>query len=406
MAKKSPIADDGIQGLDWVKDDIKTREKGGWGGAWRGPLSSLRHLSKVILPIVAFILLYMLYQAKRPCAWEHPYQSRGSWLKGSLNTHTRHHGAKMIFSLYEKMGYDFVVATEWAPYREQTDSFTKELDFLAIPGLETGLGTRHLLILGTDDGDMELENEQDLQDLSTGDFVEGGPEHGYGFDDRILSPPQEVDPKKHLSRIISDAKRNDYFVIAAHPLYYPEHFSLGELDALEGLDAIEIYNALAERVLSLQERKGGRESIEGQSHLALNVWDSLLSAGRKIWGVAGDDFLDLLLRTPGDAWVMVQTDEFTTRSILSSLKGGRFYSSTGVFFNRIEAKGKNILVEIDREGEIRFVGKNGTVLQERKGISSTYTYQGNESYVRVEVEGTDGTYAWSQPFYSKREGGD
>jgi len=401
MRENGQRSNEGIQGLNWVKDDIQIRVEGGQVGSFRRPSAAIRSCTRIFFPLAGVFLLMALIHSKMPCAWEHPYQYQGKWLKGSIHFHTRRHTASMVMSLYQKMGFDFVAPTEWSMYAEDMGSLSKQKDLLVLPASETGWGTKHLLVVGKSKDYLKTLDYSVSMDVKASQAQAPDP---YGFDQEVSFPVPAQDPQEVLEAIIKEAKKDDCFVVAAHPHYYANHFSFEQLLRLDNLDAIEIHNSLTERLLALKKKKQGSGSIEGQSHDATKTWDALLSRGKRIWGVAGDDFLDLLLRTPGDSWIMLLANEFTQEGILDSLKNGRFYASTGVNFQQLSAKGRSILVETDRIGLIQFVGKDGALLKSQQGIRSTYRLQGSELYVRVEVEGNDGTRAWSQPFYPRKKG--
>ena len=134
---------------------------------------------------------------------------------------------------------------------------------------------------------------------------------------------------------------------------------------------------------------------------SLNDLDFLLSRGRKIFATAGDDY------TPGNpgfdgAGVNVLAQSLTQNGIMTSLKEGNFYANQGSGSPRIEVKVENekiIKVISDRNSNIRFIGKNGKILKEMKGVTdSVYEPTGDEVYVRTEVE-SGGKKTWSQAIF-------
>ena len=46
---------------------------------------------------------------------------------------------------------------------------------------------------------------------------------------------------------------------------------------------------------------------------------------------------------------------------------------------------------------IQFIGKQGAVLSESNDSSATYTFKGDEAYVRARVIESNGKLAWVQP---------
>ncbi len=110
------------------------------------------------------------------------------------------------------------------------------------------------------------------------------------------------------------------FTIAAHPTYSaaaPEVYL-----ACPGLMAIEIFNAYCEEAYA--------------NGYATELWDMVLGAGKRVWGVASDDahlndkkryFSDV-----GHGWVEIWAKELSTAGIIDALKEGSFYSTQGPRF--------------------------------------------------------------------------
>ena len=139
------------------------------------------------------------------------------------------------------------------------------------------------------------------------------------------------------------------------------------------------------------------------------LWDSLLTRGKLIFGVADDDSHsfrpegaeDPDLTRPGRAWVMVRADTLTAEAILRSLARGDFYSSTGVALRDYRADAREIQLEIapsgDRRFVIEFIGSGGRVLATATGHRARYQITGSEGYVRARVTDSHGRRAWMQP---------
>ncbi len=167
---------------------------------------------------------------------------------------------------------------------------------------------------------------------------------------------------------------------------------------------LEIWNAHV-----LVNNLGGADSAGNwfPSHEA--VWDSLLTRGKLIYGVADDDSHSFQpadaenpdATRPGRAWIMVRADALTPEAILRSLSRGDFYSSTGVLLRSYHAEAKEIRLEVepasDRRFVIEFIGSGGRVLATHSGTRAQYRLTRNERYVRVRVTDSGGRRAWTQP---------
>jgi len=125
--------------------------------------------------------------------------------------------------------------------------------------------------------------------------------------------------------------------------------------------------------------------------------------------------------TPGRGWVMVRSSALTENAIISAMKRGDFYSSSGVVVRDFNCTDRHYRVALDvREGETlttRFIGTRvidgvlgpvGEVLMETTGDRPEYTFDGDELYVRVLVTSSrmhpdpaqtgDAQCAWLQPW--------
>lgn len=139
------------------------------------------------------------------------------------------------------------------------------------------------------------------------------------------------------------------------------------------------------------------------------LWDSLLTRGKLLFGLADDDSHSFLpenaedpdLTRGGHAWVMVRADTLTAEAILRSLGRGDFYSSTGVALRDYRTDAREIQLEIapsgDRRFVIEFIGSGGRVLATATGHRARYQITGSEGYVRARVTDSNGRRAWMQP---------
>jgi hypothetical protein len=149
------------------------------------------------------------------------------------------------------------------------------------------------------------------------------------------------------------------------------------------------------------------------------MWDQLLTAGKRLWGVASDDSHALPdgPRTrpdpalPGRGWVQVQAASLTDADVLAALAAGDFYFTTGPEFTSIDVADSSISVALAASSvdgappdppTIDFVGSGGRVLATSRGFSAAYALSGGEGYVRVRVRDMhrgDHDSAWTQPYF-------
>jgi len=145
------------------------------------------------------------------------------------------------------------------------------------------------------------------------------------------------------------------------------------------------------------------------------IWDTLLSAGKIIWGVASDDshnFRDPAnrdLSLPGVGWIVVRAGELSAKAIEAAIRQGDFYASNGVALDDLTASTRALALKIqtahDARYVTRFTDKDGKLLAEVAGTAPAYEIKGNEGYVRATVTSSNGAMAWTQPvFLSSRRG--
>jgi hypothetical protein len=146
------------------------------------------------------------------------------------------------------------------------------------------------------------------------------------------------------------------------------------------------------------------------------LWDSLLSRGKVLFAVGDDDAHsfklqdadDYELTRPGRSWIMVRADTLTAAAILSGIRRGDFYASTGVTLSELSMSAQRIRLSMsrpandDRRFTTEFVGRGGRVLSTVNGTDAEYIVKGNEGYVRARVTDSNGRHAWTQPVFLKR----
>ena len=138
------------------------------------------------------------------------------------------------------------------------------------------------------------------------------------------------------------------------------------------------------------------------------MWDILLTRGKRVWGVASDDshhFTTFSPRhdNPGRGWVMVRSGNLSPKNLYLALEQGDFYSTTGVIIEEYAADRDRIAIKVQQWGHTRyrieFIGRNGNVLFTRSGTFAEYRISGGESYIRVGVTDSNNLRAWTQPVF-------
>jgi len=170
-----------------------------------------------------------------------------------------------------------------------------------------------------------------------------------------------------------------------------------DLQKVERTRLFEIFNGHPQ---VNNEGGGGTPGLE-------EVWDRILSSGRLMYGVAVDDAHhfkrpgDPLASGPGRGWIYVRTDRLEPRAIVEAIDRGSFYASTGVELASYETTPASIAIAIKTTTysryRVQFIGRNGKVLSEVTEPTATYTFKGDEGYVRARVLESNGYVAWTQP---------
>jgi hypothetical protein len=287
-----------------------------------------------------------------------PYNAGGVWLKGNLHTHTEnspcgHYSIEKVIDMYTsfKMEYDFLAITDHY-FLTNLDKYLNDNNIILFKGVE--YKRRDYQTLG-----LNLECYiDDLEDINN-----------------------------HQS-LFEDIERQGGINIICHPHAFEDNYwPLEKLIKLNNYTGIEIYNN------NVKFDNKGRA-------VATDLWDELLSRGKKVFGFANDDMH--IFQRCGGAFNMVLAAERSREAIIDSLKKGSFYASTGLFLNNIKLENGVISVEIKHENipaQFKFIGYGGRTLKEEFGAAANYQCIGSEGYVRVEMKREDGAMAWCQPFW-------
>lgn len=169
----------------------------------------------------------------------------------------------------------------------------------------------------------------------------------------------------------------------------------------------ELLVDLARRGITLVEianRQFDKWNAGDDTHPSMEaLWDSALTSGVDIWGVASDDAHDYRADgggtyPAGGGWIMVEAER-DPDAIVAAIAAGHFYATTGVMLERVQVVGGKLIVEVadDDPGEhtITFIG-DGLVLSESHGLKARQELAA-ASYVRAVVTRDDGAKAWTQP---------
>jgi hypothetical protein len=306
-------------------------------------------------PIVALVALFLCTAA------------RGDWFRGNLHTHTLESDGDStpadVAKWYADHGYDFLVITDH-------DKVTKlESDaILLIPG-------------------EEITDRLPQKPLHV---------NAIGIDTAI-KPQGGATPVEVLQRNVTAVKNAGGIALINHP-NFGWAFGTSELLQIEGATLLEI--ASGHPYVNML----GPPSAE-------SMWDDMLTKGKRIWGVAVDDShhlkrpWDTDVALPGKAWIVVRAPKRTRSEILAAVRRGDFYASTGVELEDYTVEPDAVKVKVKHKNGAKYVvyflGTNGKVLQETRGLTATYARKSREPYVRVKIADSNGRMAWCQPVFNR-----
>ena len=177
------------------------------------------------------------------------------------------------------------------------------------------------------------------------------------------------------------------FVAVAHPAWY--NLELEDALALDAAHAVEVYNHTC-----------GVRTARGDSFA---MWDAMLSAGRRITGIAVDDshwHVDAPDAFGG--WVMVKAEENDPDLLLAALKEGRFYASQGPESAELRRSDDTLVIRTTPATEVIAVGPvaaselvHGTALT--RATLPLEKFAG--AWCRVVVRDAIGRQAWTNPLW-------
>ncbi len=314
-----------------------------------------------------------------PLAAQAPTQPALRWFKGNTHTHTWNSDGDSspddVVKWYRGHGYHFLVLTDHNV-------------LTSVEGLNAlhGLDQRFRVIRGEEVTDR------------FGDL----PLHINALDPDTLVPPQGG------TSVVDVLQRNVDAIRAAGGIPHINHpnffwaVTAEQLAAVRNNKLFEIFNG---HPMVNNVGGGGSPGLEA-------AWDTILTRGILLYGLAVDDAHhftrhdDRAAARPGKGWVMVRAATLTPDAILSAMERGDFYSSTGVELRDYRVDARSMRVEVRTTTfsryRIQFIGRGGRVLLEVAEPTATYTFRGDEGYVRAKVLESNGDVAWLQPVLVRR----
>ena len=269
-----------------------------------------------------------------------------TWYKGNLHAHTTEsdgdESPEKVAKWYGEHGYDFLALSD---HNRLT---------LLHEDADTARGRRPLMIPGE-------EMTVQLEDQEKAVYV-----NSVGISRRIDAI--------NASEVIPTVQANVDAVLEAGGIailsapYYRPGFDPRTLVEIEGAELMDIFNAHP----LIVEGDPLTFSFE-------EIWDTILSSGKIIFGTATDDAHHFRKfgpdkANPGGAWVVARARELSEAAIIQSLESGDFYASTGVSLSEMVTSSDALSMQIEQTGgnsyKTAFIGRGGAVLAEEVGLRS------------------------------------
>lgn len=296
------------------------------------------------------------------------------WFKGNVHCHTsRIDGDSTpdeVALWYKAHNYNFLVISDHSVLTSPKEiQHLEDSSFILIPGEEIsnnfGIKSLHVNGIGITRGIRPLKGKSVEQILQYDiDMIRGAgglpqinhPSRRYSFDEKTILRLKNV----NLMEIYNFNKDNHNFTAGGHP---------------------------------------GMEEM----------WDAILSAGHVMYGTASDDAhwfkqeYSADKAMPGKAWVVVKAPALNEKDIMASLASGQFYATDGIILKDVAVTDKAYTVEIEQHKDNTyttfFIGRHGRILKKVDETKASYTFRGNELYVRAKIMASSGEFAITQPFF-------
>jgi len=330
------------------------------------------------------IVLLMAVPAWHPASaqessfrFEIPSCQECSWFKGNTHAHTTESDGdsspEYVARWYKDHGYDFLVLSDHNFLVDPASlSHLVDESFLLIPGEEV-----------------------------TSSFGDAAV-HVNGLNLHELVAPQTGETLVSTIQANVDVVRDHQGLPHINHPNYVWSFGSQELAQVERYNLLEIFNGHP----SVHNLDGG--GYPGMEE----IWDILLTRGKRIYGIAVDDAHHFQGEfsgdriNPGRGWVVVRSPTKDANALMAALEDGRFYASTGVELEEVIVEESSIEVRIRPRGDFKytttFIGEGGRILAIVPGPAAEFRLLRPEPYVRAVVRDSGGATAWVQPVFLMR----
>lgn len=293
-----------------------------------------------------------------------PFGIPGRFWRGNLHTHSNVSDGALspdeTARVYREAGYDFVAITDH--FRPEYGFPVTDTRALRSEGFTT--------LIGVELHAPRTELGQSWHIVAVGLPLD-------------FQPPGEAETGPELAR---RARAAGAFIGMAHPS--ASLLTAIDAESLDAAHSVEVYNALADR-----ENRGD----------SWHLTDVLLNRGHRLTTYAADDaHLQPQDPPPCQAWVHVRAETLEPDAILTALKAGHFYSSTGPELYDVRIEGDAIVVHCSPATKILLSGGHPGA-EVAQGIDLTECslplalFRGY--HCRITIEDAAGGRAWTNPIH-------
>lgn len=299
------------------------------------------------------------------------------WLKGNTHTHTTESDGDTkpleVAQWYKRHGYRFLVLTDHNVFTNPaTLSSLVDSTFLLVPGEEV-----------------------------TTSFEKKAVHINALAITRVIPPVKDSTLLGTIQRTVDNIRAENAVPHINHPNF------------LWSIDSATLFRMKNDKLFEIFNGHPTVHNVGGGDWPGLEeVWDGLLSSGKRIYGIAVDDAHHFQgefaadRANPGRGWVTVRSPALDTRALVTALEAGQFYASSGVALSDVMVSATALEVRIAQKGDFKyttqFIGQDGKVLATSKSLTPRYELKGSETYVRAKVVDSGGGAAWVQPVFTSR----
>lgn len=308
--------------------------------------------------------------------------------KGNLHCHSTVSDGRLthqqLIALYRAQGYHFLCFSDHETYTDMTA--LDDSDWILLPGVEWACDRM--------DGDRWAQTHHMHGIAGTRQMLDRAQEaplsHGQVMPRLVFRGEETVQEMRDYMA------RRGCLTMYNHPLWSctsPEDFGL-----LTDYTMLEIYNYSCD--------------LENHTAYADVYWDTLLSAGVRIWGAATDDNHNKI--TPDDScggWICVNAPRLERDALLDAMAHGRFYASSGPVIDNYGVTGGEVFVTCRPVHHINVIAGGAVALGKTfwsadghdSLTGARFALSGKERYVRIECVTRDGKIAWSNPLFPQED---